>query len=86
LPFSNVPPGPRGGKRHSLNPYQAGSELSVIWQLGYDEAWSWHDDMPMLSDVGRTYDDNPESERSHAYDLGRSTAEDAINSYHQPED
>lgn len=48
------------------DPYPAGSELAAIWRLGYDES---------ASDVGRTYDDHPESERSVAYDQGRTAGE-----------
>lgn len=50
----------------ALNPYVANLSLAEAWQLGYDEA---------DSDVGRTFDDHPESERSRAYDLGRTAAE-----------
>ncbi len=37
-------------------------ELRKIYQLGYREG---------LGDFGMTYDNNPESERSRAYDRGR---------------
>ena len=37
-------------------------ELRKIYQLGYREG---------LGDVGMTYDNDPESERSRAYDRGR---------------
>jgi hypothetical protein len=45
-----------------MNPYPAGSEMAAIWQLGHDEAGG---------DVGMTYDDDPGSPRSVAYDEGR---------------
>lgn len=37
-------------------------ELKKIYQMGYREG---------LGDVGMTYDNDPESERSRAYDKGR---------------
>lgn len=37
-------------------------DLAAIWQLGYDEG---------LGEIGMTYDDDPTSERSVAYDKGR---------------
>jgi hypothetical protein len=40
----------------------AKDELRRIYQRGYREG---------LSDFGMTYDNNPESERSRAYDKGR---------------
>lgn len=57
---------PEREPQHCANPYEAGSELSRIWQLGYDEC---------TSDSGRTYDDHPASERSVAYDEGRTAGE-----------
>lgn len=49
-----------------MNPYPAGSALAAIWQLGFDEAHSA---------FGMTYDDDPGSERSVAYDEGRTAGE-----------
>lgn len=37
-------------------------ECQPCWNLGFDEG---------LGDMGMTYDDDPESPRSVAYDLGR---------------
>lgn len=50
----------------TTNPYPPGSELATIWQLGYEER---------DSAFGMTYDDNPESPRSRAYDEGRTVGE-----------
>lgn len=54
---------------HGRNPYPLGSELSEIWQLGFDES--------QVSDDGRTYDDDPGSGRSVAYDEGKTAGEEA---------
>ena len=48
------------------NPHEPGSPLHEAWQLGYDEG---------LDAVGMTYDDDPESARSVAYDVGRTARE-----------
>ena len=47
------------------NPY-TDPELARIWQLGYDES---------ASAFGRTWDDDPASDRSVAYDEGRTAGE-----------
>ena len=48
------------------NPYPPRDERHAIWQQGYSEC---------QSDVGMTYDGNPESPRSRAYDEGRSAGD-----------
>jgi hypothetical protein len=47
-----------------MNPYKG--ELATIWQQGYDEA---------NNAFGMTYDDDPASPRSVAYDEGRTAGE-----------
>lgn len=48
------------------NPHPAADERHEPWQAGYDEA---------ADDIGRTYDSDPESPRSVAYDEGRNAGE-----------
>lgn len=58
------------GGMNTPNPYSQQDERYHIWQQGYDECHS---------DFGMTWDDDPESPRSQAYDEGRAAG---LSDYH----